>query len=556
MKIKEWSWRNVCSYGNKITTVDVLNDPQLILVHGENGAGKSSIAEALTVSVYGRSVTRKMKDIPNRMNKNAYTKVIFESNSGDQVVLERGIDPNYSNLQINGAQYNLPDKRKVDEFIEDQIVKIPLTVFSNTVNLSIDDFKSFIQLSPSDKRKVVDKIFGLDEINQMSLLLKEETKLLKSEVSILESSIDKNKQHLQKSISQLEETKQSISIEKQREIEVLKLKIEQDTTRLDESKAAGVELNKDIKSKQLKIDDLTEQLYKNRTSASVLTERVRLLELGKCSKCGTDLTDHDHVSELSNTKDALNNLQTSTSEILIQKNEADQVIEKLRTSLDRFRKTFTELSSSIMSSEMRISELERQMKLVSEVASIQAFIDKLQTDITESEVEYFAKKEKLAINLDLEGALSDSGIKKIIMGNIIPILNQKLLKISKVLEFKFAFEFDEDFNAIVKHIGHEISAESLSTGEKKKMNLVILLSMIEIIMMKQNGANILFLDEIFTGLDKNAVFGVVDILKTFARKYRMTIFVASHEWLPEEFFDSIMSVKNIDNFSEMEIKKI
>ena len=158
MRLIEFSYKNILSYGNKLQTFKFDDKPGLILVEGENGAGKSSIKEALTVSIYGRSAIRKMKDIPNWINRNAYTNVKFVTNSGEIVELDRGIDPNFSDIKINGTKFNLPDKRKVDEFIEDELAKIPFSVFCNTISLSFDDFKSFVNLSKDDKRKIVDYI--------------------------------------------------------------------------------------------------------------------------------------------------------------------------------------------------------------------------------------------------------------------------------------------------------------------------------------------------------------------------------------------------------------
>ena len=108
MKLLEFSYKNILSYGNKLQTFTFDDGPKLILVEGENGAGKSSIKEALTVSIYGRSAIRKMKDIPNWINKNAYTQVKFETTSGETIELDRGIDPNFSNIKINDNVFNLP----------------------------------------------------------------------------------------------------------------------------------------------------------------------------------------------------------------------------------------------------------------------------------------------------------------------------------------------------------------------------------------------------------------------------------------------------------------
>ena len=102
----------------------------------------------------------------------------------------------------------------------------------------------------------------------------------------------------------------------------------------------------------------------------------------------------------------------------------------------------------------------------------------------------------------------------------------------------------------------DISPESLSSGQRKKMNIIVLLAFIEIIKMKHSQLNVLFLDEIFSSLDKNNVYRAIEILKEYAEKYKMTIFVVSHESLPEEFFNSKIFVTTQDHFSEMKITQI
>jgi DNA repair exonuclease SbcCD ATPase subunit len=139
------------------------------------------------------------------------------------------------------------------------------------------------------------------------------------------------------------------------------------------------------------------------------------------------------------------------------------------------------------------------------------------------------------------------------MDKIIPTLNNRIFEISTKLEFKFNFEFDSDFNPIISYLGMEISPESLSTGQRKKMNLIVLLAFIELIKMKHTTMNVMFLDEIFSSLSKNNVYQAIEILREYADKYKITIFVVSHESLPEEFFDSKIIVTSNDHFSEMEV---
>ena len=139
------------------------------------------------------------------------------------------------------------------------------------------------------------------------------------------------------------------------------------------------------------------------------------------------------------------------------------------------------------------------------------------------------------------------------MERIIPVLNAKIVKISKQLEFKFSFEFNNAFDAIISHMGEEISPESLSTGEQKKMNLIVLLSMLELIKMKHHQVNIMFLDEIFSSLDKESIYMTIEILKEFSDLHGLTIFVISHDTLPEELFDEKIMISKNNFFSEMTV---
>jgi DNA repair exonuclease SbcCD ATPase subunit len=97
----------------------------------------------------------------------------------------------------------------------------------------------------------------------------------------------------------------------------------------------------------------------------------------------------------------------------------------------------------------------------------------------------------------------------------------------------------------------QVSPDSLSTGEQKKMNLIVLLCILELIKLKHNNVNLLFLDEIFSSLDHASIYKVVDILKTFAKKYKMTVFAISHDPLPEEYFDTKIKVEKLDHFSDL-----
>jgi DNA repair exonuclease SbcCD ATPase subunit len=555
MRLLEFSYKNIISYGNLLQTFKFGDTPQLILVEGENGAGKSSIKEALTVSIYGRSAIRKMKDIPNWINRNAFTNIKFITNSGESVEINRGIDPNFSDIQINGSPFNLPDKRKVDEFIEEELARIPFSVFCNTVSLSFDDFKSFVNLSQADKRKIVDKIFGLDILSDMRTVIKEDLKQNKKELEIISSQISKNTLTLDTSVNQLSQLKDKILKKKESKSDDLSSKIELKKDELSSIKEKYTSFTESIKKIQGDLNSIRDENSKVKASISELGEKLELYKKNRCPHCLNDLTSESSTK----TKEAIENrktvLETKLPEIKNLFLKATDDLEKITTEQNSAKSEYYSLNAEIQLLE---SELSKTIAIVEsdETESVQAIIDSIRTELLNDQEKSQSKSDDVELFSILDNLLSDSGIKKTLLDKIIPTLNGRILEISEKLEFKFQFEFDSNFDPHITYLGMEISSESLSSGQRKKMNLIVLLAFIELIKMKHSSMNIMFLDEIFSSLDKNNVYKAIEILREYSNKYNLTIFVVSHESLPEEFFDSKIFVKTRDHFSEMEITKI
>lgn len=552
MKLLKFSWRNICSYGNKLQEVIFTNDPELILVQGKNGSGKSSIKEALTISLYGKSAVRKTKDIPNRVNKNAYTCNEFMSPSGNIIKIERGIDPNFTNLTIDGESHNLPDKRKVDEFLEEELIKFPFSVFSNTISLSFEDFKSFIRLTPTDKRKIVDKIFGTDVLTEMSSIVKDESRDNTSSVDLLKADISRNADILSTTEKQLldlnkkiDEKKNDNLINTNNEI-ALKKQLREDVKEKEKRALANLNDTKDALSK------LIGKYSKNTAAINEIKKKIDIYELNKCPHCLSDLTDSDHLK----IKDAI-----ISKKELFENKTAD--FEKNILNLSNLEKKHVKISDSYKSESsklyMEILSLQESIKNLKKednsyhTESLNNIIVDIKTKSKDSNNKLNSIVKKQQILTDMLEFLSDTGIKQSLMNKIIPVLNAKILIISKKLDFKFSFEFDNQFNPHVSHMGEFISPDSLSTGEQKKMNLIVLLAMLELIKMKNHQVNVLFLDEIFSSLDKESIYQTIEILKDFSKLHNLTIFVISHDELPEELFNKKINIEKHNFFSEMSI---
>lgn len=555
MKITQFSFKNICSYGNKLQTFKFSDDPQLVLVQGKNGSGKSSISDALTVALYGKSSIRKTKEIPNRINKNAYTHVEFLTGSGEVIEIERGLEPNFSKLLINGSEHNLPDKRRVDDFIEEELTKIPFNVFSNTISLSVNDFKSFVKLSPHDKRQIIDKIFGLDIVNDMSRISKEEVRELKISIQSLDSTILNNEAILENSKDQLNNLKQDLSSAKETRISELTQEISELSKVKESHKAEYTGFSSQLQDLEKAVNEAKETRTTIQFNISEIQKKLDLYSKNKCPHCLSDLTDAAHLNikeKLSNKKEEQASLLPETA-VKIQ--DAIHILDKAKAAQSAARDKYFQIDGLLAPLKKELSDLSTTDVTTQQSGTeyINGVIESIENEISDLNSKRAKLMSQLSISQEMEDILSDNGMKRLLMSQIIPMLNKKILKTSKLLEFKFAFEFDLEFNPIITHLGMQISPDSLSAGEQKKMNLIVLLCILELLKLKHHKVNLLFLDEVFSSLDVESIYRVVDLLKTFAKKYNMTVFVISHDPLPEEFFDTKLMVENTDHFSDIKI---
>lgn len=551
MKFKKIQWKNLLSYGNMVQTLEFKDTPNLVIIEGENGSGKSSIKEALTISTYGKSAIRKMKDLPNWINRNLYTKVELETSNGDEIIIERGIDPNFSMIYRNSVSYNLPDKRKIDEYIEEELLNLSFSIFCNTISLSFDDFKSFVNLNASDKRKIIDPMFGLDVLSDMKEVVKDKLKEDKKKIDASETQITKNTALLENSMTQLSTLRNKIKENKKDKSDKIAEEIKNLQTSLKNHQAEYKKIKEEVDSKKLGLTSLGNEIVSINQEIKDLNLKLKLFENNTCPHCLNDLTSKTSltIKEELNTK--LKIKEDKVSKFKIKYSSLKEDIDKIAIDRDREKESFYSVSAKIESLESELKKADS--KEDNQEESILAIISTIKQTIKDSEEEIRTVRIDVDVYEVLNEMLSDNGIKRNLMEKIIPLLNSRITEISQILDFKFNFQFDNEFNAVITYLGKEVSVESLSTGQRKKMNLIVLLAFIEIIKMKYNNMNAMFLDEIFSGLDKQNVYRAIKILKDYSIRYNMTIFVVSHESLPEELFDSKIEVKNINEFSQIKI---
>jgi len=294
MKIKKIQFRNFSSYGNNIHELSFEKNSEFTFIEGKTGSGKSSLAEVFKFAIYGKLSNKNLKDIPNRINQNCWTNIEIISH-GKNVRIERGINPSYLKLWIDNVEYDQANKKMVQKYIEDELVDLPFMVFDNTLSIAIRDFKSFLKMSPWEKRAIIDRIFSLNVFNEMRNMLKTELK----EINDLTVKYRSEMLNLNKSISTTE--KEIVNLENR-----LKIFSASEVTRLTEELTKYVEVHNFIvqkfqicKDTEKKFIDSILTINKSyegiKTELRVIENKLRLYENHKCPQCESDLVTDFHI---------------------------------------------------------------------------------------------------------------------------------------------------------------------------------------------------------------------------------------------------------------------
>lgn len=554
MRLTKIEWRNFASYGNKIQNLSFDENTGLYLVVGENGAGKSTISDVITYGLYGKLEGKKLKDIPNRINGNAWVRITFISN-GEEYSVERGIDPSIFNLYVNGNLYDKAGSRSVQEYLTDDIIQIPNYVFNNTISLSINDFKSFLKMSPADKKSIIDKIFGFYVINEMRDLLKEESKSIKENMARLNGEIDGLTRTLSRTQEELQSLSEKIKEDSKDKIGDLEDKISKFSSLLEIHKEKVKEFNE----LDLEISGQVKSAYRALTTAKeskrTIEQKIRLYENDKCPTCTTDLSGEFHQSLKEDLNKQLNDFEDS---IKSSQDSYDEALEK-EFSVRKEKASITEKGNRIM---VNINSTKEELKKIKSASAIQG-LDSLKriSEETRDSIQDFSQErvkedKKSEWIKKIEDILGDRGVKQLALKTILPSLNGNISELMESLHLPYTVTFDEDFNASVVHMGEEISTSTLSTGEMKKVDFAVLLSVIKLMKIRFSSINLLFLDEIFSSVDPDGVYTILNTLRKICDDLGLNVFVINHAPMPTEIFDYKMEIQKRNNFSDLLVEKV
>jgi DNA repair exonuclease SbcCD ATPase subunit len=554
MKIQKIEWRNVASYGNKIQILELPEKSGLIQVVGENGVGKSTISDVITFGLYGKLEGKKLKDIPNRSNKSAWMKITFEQD-GRIYEVERGLDPSLFQLSIDGNIYDQAGKDNVQDFLTNDILKIPYYVFNNTISLSINDFKSFLKMSTADKKLIIDKIFGFYILNEMRDILKEETKNIKSSIDKLSGEIFATGRSIAASQKELDELQQRIVENAGSEIESAEENLEnyKELLKLHSDKL------KDFRSKENEAQRNVTKSYEILSDLSSkikgLDSKMNLYNNEKCPTCESDLSTDFHKNifdDLSNTREKHTD---DLKELKKNYEDAKKVQSDLATIKNDLFTKGGKIESAIRTLQDKLKTL-KTAKNNDQLNSIRKLLNSANDDLSDFNQEKTVWEERQIWVKTLDEVLSEKGVKQLAIKSILPSLNNEILNTLLSLHLPYKVVFNEEFNAQIFHMGEEISSQTLSTGEMKKVDFAVLVAIIKLMKIRFSSVNILFLDEIFSSVDPDGVHSILNTLRKLSDDLSMNIFVINHAPMPTEIFDYKIEISKKNNFSDIVFEKL
>ena len=565
---KKIKWKNFLSTGNKFTEIN-LTEAKTNLIIGNNGAGKSTILDALTFSLFNRPFRKVNKSqLINTVNeKDCVVELEFTIGATDWKVL-RGMKPVRFEIYKNGNVMNqnaaVNDQQR---WLEEHVLKLNYKSFTQIVILGSASFVPFMQLTAPNRREVIEDLLDIKIFSAMGLILKERVRGVNErlrEISIKKNLLEEKIDMQNGFIQEIENTSKKDVKDKKEKIKSINEQIDRYEDDLKEMSEELDAINKDMEmlsdcnTKLRKLGNLKGKLS-NKVS-TITKEHKFFNENVTCPTCPQNIEESFRLNKINEAESKAKELKKGYEELesAIKLEEDREQTFKILTS------EATKLTHEISKTNTRISGLENQSRdLEQEIQTIteqlknrtaeKHALETLLSQLEDLQKEQSEFKEKNAYHEFAHSLMKDGGVKSKIIKRYLPLMNQQINKYLQLMDFYINFSLDEEFKESIKSPVHEdFSYESFSEGEKMRIDLSLLFTWRDIAKMKNSvSTNLLILDEIFdSSLDG---FGTDYFTRII--KYVVTdanVFVISHK--TDELvdkFDSILKFDKIKGFSKL-----
>ena len=568
LTFKTITWKNFLSTGQHPTSVSLDTDNNSLII-GTNGAGKSTILDALTFSLYGKSFRKINKgQLINTTNeKNCFVEIEFTVNSIEWRV-ERGIKPNIFKIYRDGEELN-QNSSAIDQqkWLEQNVLKMNYKSFTQIVILGSSSFVPFMQLPTNSRREVVEDLLDIKIFSSMNEIVKGRLRLVKDEIKTLELKKDnlKDKVDMQKNfIQQIEDQSKD-------DIEIKNNSINNLMDEMSEYMKKNEYLDEEVKASQLSLksfEGATSKLreygnIKGKLSqkiSGIVKEHKFFTENRVCPTCEQNIEETFRLNRIKDSQDKASELQQGYTELqqAIKDEELrESQFQQISGDLSKLLNGITQNNSHINGCQKQIKRLEHEIQTItSQIENRNTEHEKLEEfrkNLQDTFETISEKKEKITYLDFTYNLLKDGGVKTQIIKKYLPIINQQANKYLQMMDFYINFKLDEEFTETIESPIHEdFTYQSFSEGEKMRIDLALLFTWREIARMKNSvNTNLLIMDEVIdSSLDG---FGTEEFLKIIRFVIKdANIFVISHKDGLEDKFDNVIKFEKQGNFSRIE----
>ena len=565
---KKIRWKNFLSTGNAFTEVQ-LDRTKSTLIIGDNGAGKSTILDALTFVLFGKPFRAVNKSqLVNSVNQNG-TEVEVEFSIGSkQYLVKRGIKKNFFEIYQDGNMLNQDASvRDYQEYLEKTILKLNYKSFTQIVILGSSSFVPFMQLKASDRRTIIEDLLDIEIFSVMNHLLKHRVAQNKEDMGTVDIALGLSKgekENVEYLIEKLKQNKTSQIEANKRDIQKHEKAIADYRESIDKILDKNKELNdsiadeKGVRKEVAKLHDYQKGIEKGILKCEEDIEFYEKTET--CDTCKQQISEdhrenmieefHGKMHELSG------GLMQLGKKLKVQEDRIEE-IEKVSEEYDRNLKEQMTMNSHISACEQYIKKVSAQIE---DISNTEDDIEKQKSELEEVKEDiriYTEEKEELSQKkylYEIAGSLlKDGGIKAKIIKQYLPIINKYINVHLGKMDFYVSFELDEGFNETIKSRHRdEFTYDSFSEGEKMRIDLALLFTWRAIAKLKNSvNTNLLILDEVFdSSLDTAGTDEFLKILYDLTGN--VNTFVISHKGeVLYDKFDKTIKFEKHQNFSRI-----
>ena len=561
-------WKNLLSTGNYYTEINLYNNSNTLVV-GENGAGKSTMLDALCFGLFGKPFRDINKpQLLNSINgKDCMIEVEFDTGNKSYKI-RRGIKPNVFEIYCNGELLNQEAAvRDYQEYLEKFILKLNYKSFTQIVILGSASFTPFMQLKPADRREIIEDLLDIQIFSTMNGLVKDRLSnnkdlmvAKKTEIELTQQKYDLKKQFIEnqktnndaKVLEYAQEIQSNQSVVQTLHEEISGLT--QDVSQLSEQVASKSEIETKVK----KLGKIESQIESN---LSKFRKDIHFFESNdNCPTCRQTIAMGFKETELTNLNDKAQECEHGLGKLeekLVEEQNKLNIITQIQTQIQSKQIDIATKSTTITETNKLISRLQKQ---ITELNSKSEASDKEEIELTGIKNSLTDLKANLKLLIDdktyleaASGLLKDTGIKTKIVKQYLPVINKLVNKYLASLDFFVNFNLDESFKETIKSRHRdEFTYNNFSEGEKQRIDMALMLTWRAVAKLKNSSnTNLLILDETFdSSLDAN---GTEELMKILHMLEGVNLFVISHKGdiLQDKFANVIRFIKE-KNFSKVQ----